>query len=277
MKTQTFKWHIMKLFLLTLPFCLMSPALMAQKIHTGSLLGFHTVKMNLSPGVTPEQYIQQYREKVIPLYEESRPGWHLYMLKGIRGDHPEAEYGLLILIDSEQERDKYYNPDGTENEAGKASLQKIAAATEEMNKMGTIETIYTDWLVTGMASTENEIEIKPGELICPHTMKVSLQPGFSMDQYTKACCDMGASLMKYDPAWKSCTMKSLRGADQKDTFGVIYIVDSEKDRDKYYNPDGTDSEMGIRLSENLKPLMNDINKVGEVESETYTDWLVLPL
>jgi hypothetical protein len=249
----------------------------AQNIHKGSLVGIHTVRLRLNPGVTPEQYMQKYEETVVPVYEASRPGWHMKLLKALRGDDPEAEYGTLMIVDSEQLRDKYYNPDGTENEAGKASLDKLASALEEMNKLGTAETVYTDWLITEMPPSSEEIEVKPGNLICPHVQKISLQPGVSIDDYSKARNEIiSTGMMKIDPAWKSCMMKSIRGVDPKDTFGVIYIVDTENDRDKYYNSDGTDSEMGKQVSAKMQPLLDDIDKYGTIDKDIYVDWLVLP-
>jgi hypothetical protein len=268
---------ILKPFTLITILCLLSLIGSAQSIHKGTLVGIHTVRLKLNPGVTPEQYIQKYKETVVPVYEASRPGWHMKMLKALRGDNPEAEYGTLMIVDSEQLRDKYYNPDGTENEAGKTSLDKLAGALEEMNKLGTAETVYTDWLITGMPPSAEQIEIKPGNLICPHVMKISLQPGFSIDDYSKARNEIiSTGIMKIDPAWKSCMVKSIRGVDPKDTFGVIYIVDTENDRDKYYNSDGTDSEMGKQVNAKMQPLLDDIDKYGTIDKDTYVDWLVLP-
>jgi hypothetical protein len=51
------------------------------------------------------------------------------------------------------------------------------------------------------------------------------------------------------------------------------IIKSEKDRDKYYNPDGSLSQLGITAEKNYKPVVDEMNKLGTL-STTYTDWVV---
>jgi len=119
-----------------------------QDMKKGTLVGVHTFDdVKLAPGVTMEQFANAYNTKMIPAMEKAAKGWKLYPIKRIRGEKS-ATYGVLIVIASEKDRDQYYNPDGTENEAGKAVGKALEPAAKELSQFGTITTDrYIDWLV----------------------------------------------------------------------------------------------------------------------------------
>jgi hypothetical protein len=127
---------------------LLSTFAYGQEIRKGTLIGVHTFDdVKLAPGVTMEQFVNAYNTKMIPAMEEAVKGWKLYPIKRIRGEKS-ATYGVMIVIASEKERDKYYNPDGSENEAGKAVDKTLEPALKELSQFGTITTDrYIDWLV----------------------------------------------------------------------------------------------------------------------------------
>src|SRR5882762_5637342 len=119
----------------------------AQELKTGNLVGIHVLTIKLEPGVTMERFRDFYVDKVIPAYEESRPGWKLYPVKRIRGEKADG-FGLIIVIGSEAERDKYDNADGSDTALGKTANAKIQPVLDQMNKLGTVTSDpYTDWLV----------------------------------------------------------------------------------------------------------------------------------
>jgi hypothetical protein len=119
----------------------------AQTLHKGNLVGSHTVLVKLQPGVTLEQFADFYYRKVMPAYEASRPGWKAYPVRRIRGEKAEG-LGLLIVIPTEADRDKYYNADGTDSELGKAANAKVQPLITEMGKLGTLASdVYVDLLV----------------------------------------------------------------------------------------------------------------------------------
>ena len=119
----------------------------AQELHKGNVVGVHVMTIKLQPGVTMDQFTAFYVSKVIPAYAKSRPAWKAYPVRRIRGEKAEG-FGLLLVISSEAERDKYYNADGSDTELGKASMAKIQPVIDEMNKLGTIAADpYIDWLV----------------------------------------------------------------------------------------------------------------------------------
>jgi hypothetical protein len=74
-------------------------------------------------------------------------GWKFYTVRRIRGEKAEG-FGLIIVIPTEAERDRYYNADGSLSQLGKAENAKIQPIVDEMNKLGTITADpYIDWLV----------------------------------------------------------------------------------------------------------------------------------
>ncbi len=119
----------------------------AQELKKGNLVGIHNITVKLEPGVTMDQFVDSYNKKVIPELERSWPGWKAYPVKRIRGEKADG-MGLIIVIPSEAERDKYYNADGSESELGKAASRKVEPVQSEMKKLGTITADpYIDWLV----------------------------------------------------------------------------------------------------------------------------------
>lgn len=119
----------------------------AQELKKGNLVGTHNISVKLEPGVTMEQFVDFYNKKVIPEFEKSRTGWKAFPVKRIRGEKADG-MGLIIVITSEGERDKYYNADGSDSELGRAANAKLQPISDEMKKLGTITAdFYTDWVV----------------------------------------------------------------------------------------------------------------------------------
>ena len=65
--------------------------------------------------------------------------------------------------------------------------------------------------------------------------------------------------------------KSIRG-ENENTYGWIGVVESEEARDKYIIDEEFKDEAII---EKLKPVNEELNKLGKVTSDKYTDWLIL--
>ena len=119
----------------------------AQELKTGNVVGTHIAAVKLQPGVTMEQFTEFYVKRVIPEAEKSRPGWKIYPVRRIRGEKAEG-FGIIMVIASEADRDKYYNADGTESELGKAANAKVQPILDQLNQLGTFSSdAFTDWLV----------------------------------------------------------------------------------------------------------------------------------
>ena len=127
---------------------LLTSATYGQELKKGTLVGVHTFDdVKLAPGVTMEQFIHAFNTKMIPAMEKAQSGWKWYPIKRIRGDKS-ATYGVMAVIPSVKERDKYYNADGSDNELGKAVNKLTEPVWKEVEKLGTVSNDrYIDWLV----------------------------------------------------------------------------------------------------------------------------------
>jgi hypothetical protein len=134
-----------KLFLLAAAI-LMTGIVFGQAIEKGNLIGTHVVNVSLMPGVTMEKFIDFYITKVIPEMEKNMPNVKVFPLKGLRGESTDS-YGMMVVFKSSMERDKYYNPDGSDSELGKSVNEKVKPVMDELAKMGTVTSKYTDWIV----------------------------------------------------------------------------------------------------------------------------------
>jgi hypothetical protein len=117
-----------------------------QVLPKGTVIGTHVITVTLNAGVTMDKYMEFVKTKLIPEIDKNMPGWKVYLLKGIRGENNNS-FGLLYVIKSEKERDKFYNPDGSDSPAGKALNEKLKPVTDELGKLGTFTTKYTDWII----------------------------------------------------------------------------------------------------------------------------------
>ena len=117
-----------------------------QSLEKGNLVGVHTLTITLNPGVTMEQVISYLINSYIPASEKARPEWKYYITKGVRGEN-NNEIGMIAVVRSEKDRDKYFNADGTIGELGLKANEKIKAYNEELNKLCTWTSKYTDWVI----------------------------------------------------------------------------------------------------------------------------------
>jgi hypothetical protein len=136
----------MKKLILLATFILISGLSFGQTFQKGTLFGTHILTVTLAPGVTMDKYVEFLNTKVIPEMVKAYPEWKCSVVKGIRGENPDS-YGLIYVIKSQKDRDKYYNADGTDSELGKQASAKMKPVLDEMLKMGTFTSKYTDWVV----------------------------------------------------------------------------------------------------------------------------------
>ena len=125
---------------------LLSGITFGQTLQKGNLIGMHVLTINLDPDVTMDQFLDFYSSQAIPQIETNFPGWKAYLVKGIRGEN-ENKFGVIYVVDSEDERNVLYNEDGSDSELGKSIMQKMQPIMDESNQLGTWTSEYTDWLV----------------------------------------------------------------------------------------------------------------------------------
>ena len=116
-------------------------------------------------------------------------------------------------------------------------------------------------------------DLQTGNLVGTHTMTVTLQPGVTMEQFMEVFKSKVLPAYNQDPEWKVYLVKSIRGNIKKDTYGLMHVVKSDKVRDRFFNADGTQSELGKSWSEKFLPIMEDLKKYGTYTT-TWTDWVV---
>jgi hypothetical protein len=118
----------------------------AQPLKKGNLIGVHVATVELKPGVTMDQFKTFLSEKLFPAYNKTDSRWQIFLADGIRGEH-ENQIGIIHVIKSEKERDSYYNPDGTASNKQLEKSKKVKPLLDELEKLGTFKTTYTDWLI----------------------------------------------------------------------------------------------------------------------------------
>lgn len=136
----------MKKLILTAALILVVGTTFGQTFQKGNFVGLHVMTITLNPDATMNQFMDFFANKAGPEFEKNFPGIKTYIAKGIRGEN-ENSFGLFYIADSVEDRDKYWNEDGTLNELGNSAWEKLQPIFEEVNKLGTYTTIYTDWVI----------------------------------------------------------------------------------------------------------------------------------
>jgi hypothetical protein len=117
-----------------------------QGLKKGNLIGTHVMEISLQPGVTMEQFTNFYVKTAIPEYEKIMTDVKFYLVNGIRGENKNS-FGLIFIFGSEQIRNKYFNDDGSQTDFQKSISEKLKPINEKLDKLGTVTTKYTDWIV----------------------------------------------------------------------------------------------------------------------------------
>jgi hypothetical protein len=135
----------MKKLILISALTMMSMFTYGQHLQKGNFIGFHVMTINLDPNVTMNQFIDFYKNKLCPAYASNFQA-ECYMVSGIRGESVNS-YGVMMIWKSEADRDKYFNKEGGTNENGKAAMDKLKPLMDELAKLGSSTSKYTDWVV----------------------------------------------------------------------------------------------------------------------------------
>ncbi len=115
--------------------------------------------------------------------------------------------------------------------------------------------------------------LKKGNLIGTHVLTINLVPDVTMNQFMDFFTNkVGPEFEKNFSGIKTYVAKGIRG-ENENSFGVFYISDSVKDRDKYWNEDGTFTELGNSAWEKVQPTYDELQKLGTL-TRTYTDWVI---
>ena len=118
--------------------------------------------------------------------------------------------------------------------------------------------------------------IQKGSLLGLHVITPTLKEGVTMQDYTNFVTNK--FIPAYEKAYpdvKAYLLKSVRGQDSS-SIGVVFIFNSEADRNKYWNNDATMTELGKAADAKLSEIGKEFDKY-QVPSNTpdkYNDWVV---
>ena len=136
----------MKKIILTAAVVLIVGMSFGQTLKKGVILGVHHMTITLEPDVTMDQYLDFFKNKVIPEREKQFDGWKVFIVKGNKGEHVN-EIGMVFYIESMKDYNEIYNNDGSQTDKGKAGSEKMQPVMDELRKLGTWTREYTDWLI----------------------------------------------------------------------------------------------------------------------------------
>lgn len=110
-------------------------------------------------------------------------------------------------------------------------------------------------------------------LIGTHVMNINLQSGVTMEQFIQQFSTTVLSEMNnMSPQWRVNLVKGIRGTNIN-SYGLVHMVKSDKERDKLFNPDGSSTELGEEMNKRFEPIIEALGKFGTFTT-TYTDWIV---
>ena len=125
-------------------------------------------------------------------------------------------------------------------------------------------------LLTGTAFSQT---LQKGSLIGIHDFTVTLDPDVTMNQYMDFL--INTYVPEYEKSFqgvKLFVLKGIRG-DHENGYALIFYFESVKDRDRYFKDEGGLNEVGQSAMNKLRPLLNELNKLGAF-STVYTDWVI---
>ena len=106
-----------------------------QSFEKGNYVGFHVLTINLNQDVTMDQYLDVYKNKVMPAYEENFQS-KCYLVKSSRGECENCN-GVIIAWESEADWSKFWNKEGGATDLGQTALDKLQPLIDELKKLGT--------------------------------------------------------------------------------------------------------------------------------------------
>jgi hypothetical protein len=125
-------------------------------------------------------------------------------------------------------------------------------------------------LLSGFASGQG---LQKGNLVGTHVMQIDLKPGVTMEQFTDFCIKTYLpEAEKIEPGMKVYLVKGIRG-EHKNSYGLIFIYESEQIRNKFNNDDGNPTDLQKSILEKYKPLNEKLLTLATVNT-WYNDWIV---
>ena len=127
-------------------FLLFSGITYAQNLEKGNLVGLHIFTLNLDPDVTYNQYKNFFVLKYIPELDKNYPDIKHYFTEG-SSRRNKNQIGLIVVFESQDVKNKYYNEDGSTTELMNNIQEKIKPVRAELDRLGKVTAEYTEWTI----------------------------------------------------------------------------------------------------------------------------------
>jgi hypothetical protein len=115
--------------------------------------------------------------------------------------------------------------------------------------------------------------VQKGSIIGVHTSTVTLNSGVTLDQYLEYYTNRFIpEFEKHFPGVKLFLVKGLN-REVKDEYGKIFIIESKEVYNKYWNDDGSYTEVTAAIVEKVQPLLDEGNKLGTT-TDVIADWVI---
>ena len=121
-----------------------------------------------------------------------------------------------------------------------------------------------------MAGTIYGQTFNKGNCFIIHVLTVTPAPNATLDQYfdffkNKYIPEMEKNM----PGVKGYVVKGVKG-ECVNCYGAIRIYKSKADQDKYFNEEGSNTEIMNAVNEKMKPLLDEMEKLGTVTTKNTT-------
>jgi len=136
-----------------------------------------------------------------------------------------------------------------------------------MNKLSVLITFI---LLSGITSGQT---LEKGNIVGLHIFSLNLDPDVTYNQYKNFFVqEYIPELDKNFPDIKHYFSEGNR-AENKNKIGLIVVFGSHEVKNKYYNKDGSQTELMVALQEKIRPTRAELDQLGTVTTE-YIEWLI---
>jgi len=106
-----------------------------------------------------------------------------------------------------------------------------------------------------------------------HTFSLDLDPDVTFNQYKDFFIQKYIpELDKHYPDVRHYFVTGNRGENGND-IGLMVVFESQEIKKKYYNEDGSRTDLTVTLQERVQPVRDELDKLGTVTAQ-YTEWMI---
>jgi flagellar capping protein FliD len=127
-------------------------------------------------------------------------------------------------------------------------------------------------VMTIIAGTMYGQNLEKGNTLSVHYFTLTLNQGVTMDQYLNFFkTTYKPALEKNFSGMKVYLINGIKGECLNCT-GIIIAWKTKEDMGKYYNPDGSSTELTKNINARIKPVTDELNKLVKMTNGKYTSW-----